>query len=127
MSIEKIICIKVMMKVITYAANEIAKFNEDYRKKLEGLSDIIEWKVGKDLNFYTEIKDGKISSGEGIKQNPTLTFEINDLDLALKLLTGRENFENLGEKAKIIGDEKKREKFSFILDTIKEYLGDLTT
>jgi hypothetical protein len=114
------------MKVINYAANEITKFDEDYRKKLQGLDSSILWKVGRDLTFFTKIKDGIITSGEGEIDNPTIAIDIRDIREALKMLTGQVEFTDMAKKAKIAGDAQKVQQNLFILDTVKNYLGDLT-
>ena len=126
MSKEEKVCVKVLMNMINYAAKEIAKFDDDYKDKLKGLNELIAWKVGDDISFYTEIKDGDINGSEGTAPtNPTLTFEISDAEVALKTLTGKQDFKEMGDKVKISGDIKKAEGLNFILDTVKEYLGDL--
>jgi len=127
MSKEEKVCVKVLMNMINYAAKEIAKFDDDYKDKLKGLNELIAWKVGDDISFYTEIKDGDINGSEGTEPiNPTITFEISDAEVALKILTGKQDFNKMGDKVKISGDIKKAEGLNFILDTVKEYLGDLT-
>lgn len=127
MSKEENVCVKVLMNTINYAAKEIAKFDDDYRDKLKGLNELIAWKVGDDISFYTEIKDGDINGSEGTAPtNPTITFDINDAKVTLKILTGKQDFKEMGDKVKISGDIKKAEGLNFILDTVKEYLGDLT-
>ncbi len=127
MSKEEKVCVKVLMNMINYAAKEIAKFDDDYKDKLKGLNELIAWKVGDDISFYTEIKDGDINGSEGTAPtNPTITFEISDAEVALKTLTGKQDFNEMGDKVKISGDIKKAEGLNFILDTVKEYLGDLT-
>lgn len=126
MSKEEKVCVKVLMNMINYAAKEIAKFDDDYKDKLKGLNESIAWKVGDDISFYTEIKNGVISGSEGTAPtNPTLTFEISDAEVALKTLTGRQDINEMGDKIKILGDIGKAEQLNFILDTVKEYLGDL--
>ncbi len=127
MSKEQKVCVKVLMNMINYAAKEIAKFDDDYKDKLKGLNELIAWKVGDDISFYTEIKDGDINGSEGTAPiNPTITFEISDAEVAIKILTGKQDFNKMGDKVKISGDIKKAEGLNFILDTVKEYLGDLT-
>jgi len=127
MSKEEKVCVKVLMNMINYASKEIAKFDDDYKDKLKGLNELIAWKVGDDISFYTEIKDGDINGSEGTAPiNPTITFEISDAEVALKILTGKQDFNEMGDKVKISGDIKKAEGLNFILDTVKEYLGDIT-
>lgn len=127
MSKEEKVCVKVLMNMINYAAKEIAKFDDDYKDKLKGLNELIAWKVGDDISFYTEIKDGDINGSEGTAPtNPTITFEISDAEVALKTLTGKQDINEMGDKIKILGDIGKAEQLNFILDTVKEYLGDLT-
>ncbi len=125
MTIEEIVCIKILMKVINFAANEIAKFDDVYKKKLEGLDTIIIWKVGTDLTFFTEIKEGRLTSGEGEKEGASLVIQIGTTSEALKILTGQVEFIDIPKKAKIAGDALKLQQNIFILETVKEYLGDL--
>ena len=127
MSKEEKVCVKVLMNTINYAAKEIAKFDYDYKDKLKGLNELIAWKVGDNISFYTEIKDGDINGSEGTASiNPTITFEISDVEVALKIFTGKQDILELGDKVKISGDIKKIEGLNYILDTVKEYIGDLT-
>ena len=127
MSKEEKVCVKVLMNTINYAAKEIAKFDYDYKDKLKGLNELIAWKVGDNISFYTEIKDGDINGSEGTASiNPTITFEISDIEVALKIFTGKQDILELGDKVKISGDIKKIEGLNYILDTVKEYIGDLT-
>ena len=127
MSKEEKVSVKVLINTINYAAKEIAKFDNDFRNKLAGLNEIIAWKVGEDISFYTEIKDGAIDGSEGSPPtNPTLTFELSDPAIALKVLTGRQDINEIMDKVKISGDIKKVEQLNFILDTVKDYLGGLT-
>jgi len=126
MSKEQKVCVKVLMNMINYAAKEIAKFDDDYKDRLKGLNELIAWKVGDDISFYTEIKDGVISGSEGTAPtNPTLTFKISDAEVALNMLTGRQDINEMRDKIKISGDIGKAEQLNFILDTVKGYLGDL--
>jgi len=127
MSKEEKVSVKVLMNTINYAAKEIAKFDNDYKNRLKGLNEIIAWKVGEDISFYTEIKDGAIDGSEGSPPtNPTLTFEMSDPVIALKILTGRQDINEIMDKVKFSGDIKKVEQLNFILDTVKDYLGGLT-
>jgi hypothetical protein len=81
--------------------------------------------VGRDLTFYTEVKDGRISSGEGERENASLAIEIGDVSEALKMLTGRVEFADMIKIAKISGDAQKLQQNLFILETVKDYLGDI--
>ena len=119
------VCIRILMKAINYAANEIAKFDDEYKKKLQGIESIIIWKMGRNLTFYTEIWDGKIMSGEGEKENASLAIEIDDIKRALKMLTGQVDFADMIKIAKISGDSQKIQQNVFILEAVKEYLGDI--
>ena len=113
------------MKAINYAANEIAKFDDEYKKKLQGIESIIIWKVGRNLTFYTEIKDGKIMIGEGEKENASFAIEMNDIKMALKMLTGQMGFADMTKIARISGDSQKLQESIFILEAVKDYLGDI--
>ena len=120
------VCVKVLMYVMNYASSEISKFDDVYKSKLAGLTEIIVWKVADNISFITEIKDGNISGSEGSSDNATMTFEIGDVNTALELFTGRIEMDKAMDKVKIIGDAETLLKLNFILDTVKKYIGNLS-
>ncbi len=126
MSIKEKVCIRVLGSMIGYAAGEITKFDEDFKNKLEGFEDVIQWKVGDDITYYTIIKNKTITSGDGIAANPTITLEIEDVSEALNVLIGKSDMSALIGKINIIGgDPQKLLTFSFIMNTVREYLEDI--
>lgn len=125
MSKEEKVSVKVLLSTINYALEQIAKFDDDFISKLKGLNEVIQWKVEEDISFYSEIKNGEIKGFEGTSANPSLTFEIIDVKSALNLLTGRLEIGELGDKIKLTGDIGKAGQLSFIMDTVKNYIGGL--
>ena len=122
MSIEEKISVKVLGSMIGYATEELAKFDEEFKSKLKGINEVTQWKIGDDIAFYSEIKDGNIKSFEGIASNPTITFEIEDVSKALKLLTGSINVTDIAKEMKISGEASLIQKLSFIMETVAEYM-----
>lgn len=125
MSIEEKVCIKVLGKMITYGVGELAKFDDDVKSKLKGMNEVLQWKIGDDIAFYTEIKDGNVVGSEGISSNPSLTIEISDVTEALNLLTGKKDITEIVKVAKLIGDASKFQQLTSVLLTIRDYLSDL--
>ncbi|TFF86495.1 MAG: hypothetical protein EU551_01345 [Promethearchaeota archaeon] len=126
MSVKEKVCVKILMNIMNYASGEITKFDNDFKSRLKGLEETIVWKVGDDISFHTEIKNDTIKGSEGDSENPTLTFEISDVKTALNLFTGKIDIVDSMDKIKIIGNAEKVQKLNFILDTVKEYIGDLS-
>jgi hypothetical protein len=126
MSIKEKVCVKVLVSMLNYAASQIAKFNSDFKNKLKGLNEIIQWKIGEDIAYCTEIYDENIRGFEGETANPSITFEISDVSGALNLLTGRADISALTGKIKISGDASKIQQLSFIMETVREYMEDLS-
>ena len=125
MSIEEKVCIKVLGKMITYGVSELAKFDDNVRSKLKGMNEVLQWKIGDDIAFYTEIKNENVTGSEGIASNPSLTIEIGDVTEALNLLTGKKDITEIARIAKLIGDASKFQQLTSILLTIRDYLSDL--
>jgi alkyl sulfatase BDS1-like metallo-beta-lactamase superfamily hydrolase len=119
MSIKEKICVKILMNIMNYASAEITKFDNEFKSKLKGLEETILWKVGDDISYYTEIKNDTIKGEEGKSDNPTLTFEISDVETALNLFTGKIDIADSMDKIKIVGNAEKVQKLNFILDTVK--------
>ncbi|MFX1394614.1 MAG: hypothetical protein ACFFAH_13695 [Promethearchaeota archaeon] len=125
MSTEEKVCIKILGKMITYGVSELAKFDDEIRSKLKGMNEVLQWKIGDDIAFYTEIENENVKGAEGIASNPTLTIEISDVTEALNLLTGKKDMSEIVKIAKLIGDASKFQQLTSILLTIREYLSDL--
>ena len=120
MSDEEKVCVRVLSSMISYAAGEIAKFDEEFKNKLKDLDEVIQWKIGDDINTYTEIKDQSIKGYDGISDKATVTFEIENVSDALRLLTGQID---AGELLNIIkfSDANKAAKLAFITETVASY------
>ena len=128
MSKEEKVCIRVLGSMINYAAGEIAKFDEDFKNQLTGIDEVIQWKVGDDIAYYSEIKDGDFIIGDGLASSPTITLEIEDVSEALNVLTGKVDLNALIGKIDISGgDPQKLLQLSFVMQTVREYLEDLAT
>jgi hypothetical protein len=120
MSTEEKVCVRVLSSMISYAAGEIAKFDDDFKGKLAGLDEVLQWKIGDDIANYTVIKDQNIQGFDGIADNPTVTFEIENVVDALKMLTGQTDpldFVNIVK----VSDPDKAAKLTFIMETVGEY------
>ena len=126
MSVKEKVSVKILINIMNYASSQITKFDNEFKSKLKGLEETILWKVGDDISYYTEIKNDTIKGSEGDSDNPTLTFEISDVETALNLFTGKIEIVDSMDKIKIIGNAEKVQKLNFILDTVKEYIGDLS-
>ena len=100
MSKEEKVVVKTMASMLTYAISQIKTMDEDYANKLKELNEVIQWKIGDDIAYYQEIKDGDIKQIEGVSDSPTLTFEIGVSD-AIKMLTAQADMTTLATKMKI--------------------------
>jgi hypothetical protein len=120
MSDEEKVCVRVLSSMISYAAGEIAKFDEEFKNKLKGLDEVIQWKIGDDINTYTKIKDQSIKGFDGISENATVIFEIENVSDALRLLTGQIDASELLKIIKF-SDANKAAQLSFITETVASY------
>ncbi|MFX0186380.1 MAG: SCP2 sterol-binding domain-containing protein [Candidatus Hodarchaeota archaeon] len=125
MSLEEKISVKVLGSMIGYATEQLAIHDEGFKNKLKGLNEVIQWKIGDDIAYYTEIKDESIKANDGISPNPTITFEIEDVSKALSLLTGKIDVAGIAGDMKISGDAAKIQQLGFILETVAEYMEGL--
>ncbi len=120
MSVEEKVCVRTLGSMMSYAASQVAKFDEDFKSKLAGLNEVIQYKVGDDIFFHTIIKDQEITGFEGEASNPTLTFEIEEVSKALKLFTGQIDAGELLSVVKF-SDPNKAASLSFIMETVGKY------
>lgn len=120
MSIEEKVCVRVLGSMISYAAGEIAKFDNEFISKLKGLNEILQWKIGDDIAMYTEIKNDTIKGFDGVADNPTVTFTIENVEDALKMLTGQVDANEFINIVKV-SDADKAAKLAFILQTVGSY------
>ena len=119
--VEEKVCVKVLSSMIAYASDQISQFDDEFKSKLQGLDEIIQWKIGDDIANYTQIKDSKITFVEGTASNPSLTFEIPNVSDALKMLTGQIDQSEFGNIMTIKGDAAKLQELSFIMETVGKY------
>jgi hypothetical protein len=126
LSVQEKVCVKVLGSMITYATNQIAKIDEEFGEKLKQLNEVTQWKIGDDIAYYTELRNGVITEFEGISDSPTLTFEITDVSKALEMLTGRIDMGTLGTIIKV-SDPAKAMELAFVTQTVAKYLQGLAT
>ena len=120
MSTEEKVFVKIMSGMMNYAITQVATMDEDYANKLKALDEVIQYKIGDDVNYYTIIKDGKVEAFEGIADNPTLVNEIA-LDDAVKMFSGQVDPATLVSKMKI-SDGNKALELAFIMAKVGEYM-----
>ena len=120
MSVEEKVCVRVLGSMISYAAGEIVKFDDDFKSKLSGIDEVLQWKIGDDIANYTVIKDQTIKGFDGIAENPTITFTIEKVEDALKMLTGQIDASELLNVIKF-SDAEKAAKLAFITETVGKY------
>ena len=120
MSVQEKVCVRVLSSMISYTAGEIAKMDDDFKSKLAGIDEVLQWKIGDDIANYTVIKNQEIKGFDGIAENPTVTFTIENVGDALKMLTGQVD---AGELLNIIkfSDPEKAAKLAFITETVAKY------
>jgi len=120
MSVQEKVCVRVLSSMISYTAGEIAKMDDDFKSKLAGIDEVLQWKIGDDIANYTVIKNQEIKGFDGIADNPTVTFTIENVGDALKMLTGQVD---AGELLNIIkfSDPEKAAKLAFITETVGKY------
>jgi len=120
MSVEEKVCVRVLGGMISYVAGEIAKFDDDFKSKLAGIDEVLQWKIGDDIANYIVIKDQEIKGFDGIADNPTVTFTIENVGDALKMLTGQVDASELLNIVKF-SDPEKAAKLAFITETVAKY------
>ena len=127
---KKYFSVKMLMGAIQYAAEQLSELDDTFKQKLAGIDSITQWKVEPNgPNSYTIVKDLKIKSKMyAIHDNPTYTFILKDLDVALDIFQGKiDAMKAIVEgKIKIVGEMINAQKEMFILETLSEYLSDLT-
>ncbi len=120
MSTEEKVFVKIMSGMMTYAIGQVAQMDEDYANKLKELDEVIQYKIGDDIAYYTIIKDGKVEGFEGTADNPTLVNEIS-LEDSVKMFSGQADPASLVSKMKI-SDAKKALELAFIMEKVGEYM-----
>ena len=126
---KKYFAVKMLMGAIQYAAAQLVELDESFKKKLASIDSVTQWKIEPDgPNSYTIVKNQKIEyKMDAIHDNPTYTLSC-DLDTALELFQGKldTNEAISSSKIKIDGDLEKAQKETFILETLGEYLSDIS-
>jgi len=126
MSKEEKVSVRVLGAMIGYATEQLSIIDEDFKGKLKGINEVLQWKIGDDIAYYTEIKDQTIKANDGIASNPTITFEVPNVSDALALFTqrGDQDITQIisAGKLKINGDAAKVQQLGFILETVGEYM-----
>ena len=120
MSTEEKVCVRVLGNMMAYAAGQIVQLDDDFKSKLAGIDEVIQYKIGDDIFFYTVIKDQEINGFEGEASNATLSFEIEDVTKALKLFTGQIDASELPSIMKM-SDPVKAGELAFITETVAKY------
>jgi hypothetical protein len=120
MTTEEIVFVKIMSGMMTYAIGQVAQMDEDYANKLKALDEVIQYKVGDDIAYYTVIKDGKVEGFDGTADNPTLVNEIALEDM-VKMFSGQADAASIVSKMKI-SDANKAAELAFILEKVGEYM-----
>lgn len=120
MSTEEKVFVKIMSGMMTYAIGQVAQMDEEYANKLKALDEVIQYKVGDDIAYYTVIKDGKVEGFDGTADNPTLVNEIALEDM-VKMFSGQADPATLVSKMKI-SDANKALELAFIMEKIGEYM-----
>jgi putative sterol carrier protein len=126
---KKHFAVKMLMGAIQYAAVQLAELDDSFKQKLAGIDSVTQWKIEPSgPNSYTIVKDRKVEyKMDAIHDNPTYTLSC-DLDTALELFQGKLDANNalVEGKVKIDGDLEKAQKETFILETLGEYLSDIS-
>ncbi len=125
MSVEEKLCVKILANMLSYATNQIMQIDDEFKEKMSTLNHTIQWKIGNDLNYYSEMKEGKSAMIEGETDNPTITFKVADAEVALKVLGGQAEIDKMDKDVEIIGEASKISELMFVLDTLRKYLGDM--
>ena len=121
---------RIMMAVMVYATEEIAKVDEEFQNIIKGENLIIQWTVGDGKQVvYSKIESGKFSGVRDQKHpNPDITLSIKDPKIAVNVLKGGiETFQKEFDAGNLIvsGDESKIDKLKPILEIFGKYLSDL--
>lgn len=113
------------MNLFLKAVEEVAETNEDLKDELEDQEDvIIQLEVPDRIAGYLQIKDGKLTAGEGSADEPTVTVQMNE-DIAVGLLTGEIDTASayMAGDIKIVGEMAKAMALRSILEIVGEELG----
>ncbi|MHA1378847.1 MAG: SCP2 sterol-binding domain-containing protein [Candidatus Helarchaeota archaeon] len=107
------------------AIEEVSKTNEDLQDELEDQDDVvIVMEVPGKVSGWLEVKDGKLTAGEGGKEDATVTVQLNE-DIATGLLTGEVDVASayMAGDIKIVGEMAKAMALRSMLEIVGEELG----
>ena len=113
------------LPVFLKAVEEVAATNEDLQDELEDQDDVtIVMEVPGLVSAYMEIKDGKLTAGEGKPDDATVTVQMNE-EIATGLLTGEVDTASayMAGDIKIVGEMAKAMALRSILEIVGEELG----
>ena len=107
------------------AIAEVAETNEDLQDEIEDQDDvIIAMEVPGKVAGYLEIKDGKLSAGDGVPADATVTVQLAE-EIATGLLTGEIDVASayMAGDIKIVGEMAKAMALRSMLEIVGEELG----
>lgn len=121
---------RIMMAIMTYSTNEIAKVDSEFHELIKDENLVVQWVIeGGGPGSYYDISDGKfIAYRDKIHPNPDITLSIKDAKTAVKVLRGSPEIlqeEVDAGNVTVEGEQGKIEKLRPILDIIRNYLKDL--
>ena len=107
------------------AIEEVAQSNEDLQDEIEDQDDvIIAMEVPGKVAGYLKIADGKLSAGEGVPGDATVTVQLAE-EVATGLLTGEVDVASayMAGDIKIVGEMAKAMALRSMLEIVGEELG----
>ncbi|MHA1651622.1 MAG: SCP2 sterol-binding domain-containing protein [Candidatus Helarchaeota archaeon] len=107
------------------ALEEIAQTSEDLQDELEDTEDVvIQFNVPGVVQAYIEIKDGKLTAKEGVRDDADVTLEMTE-EVGKNLFTGETDAASayMAGDLKIIGEMAKAMKLRSLIEIAGEELG----
>ncbi|MHA1651453.1 MAG: hypothetical protein ACTSYB_14785 [Candidatus Helarchaeota archaeon] len=127
---KKKMALTLLLGALHYCASELVNIDPAYKQKLTGIDIVFQYKTEPDgPNSYAILKDSRIEYKiDAIHENPTFVVTTNDLDLALKIFKGKYLISEAIKQGdvEVIGDKQEILKYTFFLEDLVPYLGDLT-
>jgi len=122
---KKAIALKALMGAMFYCLKEVGTFDPEFTEKIKDLNISISWDVKDGPKGFQKLEHGNVSSGIGeTLENADLQININDVDAAIQLLTGRTTMEEVPDKISMEPKEM-AEKLMFILEHLRKYFGSI--
>ena len=113
------------MGMMDYATQLILKEDAEFKKKVEALNEKILYKIGDNISYVTEIKDGKVAGKFGDIDDATLIFTFDTPRTYLESFSATEaDIGKFLEKV-TVSDMNKANEMIFITQTLAEYLKDI--